>query len=157
MQTKTVVKSIFLGAILFFSGRLHASSGQPIQQMGVDESTSVTIMVSTTPALMLSTGSNNPDLGNWTIPSFSTQVVRGQYLGGRKILEIINGSQNSVWIGNSSMTVSTVAFFGNGFTVNPNYGIEIPTRTARIVFDSFPFWWIAAGTTTTPVTIRQSR
>lgn len=143
-------KLLIFGAILFCLRAKAEAIGQPVQEQGAVVSTCVAIQVSSTPALMLSTGTNNPCVGGMLFSGFpSTATTSGQFLCGRTYLEIRNDStESSVWIGPNSNVSSA--------PTSVNYGIQIPTVSARIDFDSYPNWWIVSNVkTSTNVVIIQ--
>lgn len=143
-------KALILTAFLFCS--VQAKAAAPVVDVGAQiTSTATTIFVTTTPTLIVSTGTNMPCISGWNPFKLSTYTVMGQYLCERTYLEIRNDSTVSIWMGPAS-NVSTQTF-----QTNSNYGIMIPTGMARVDYDNNPNWWIVSSTTAFPVTVIQKK
>ena len=127
-------------------GQVEAAS--PMTDVGASYSTMTTIFVTTTPMLVVSTGTNNPCVGssNWLQASSP-----GQYLCDRIYLSIQNNSGVSLWLG-VTQNVSSQAV-----QTNANYGTLIGTGTTFETNDRHPFYWIMSSTTAYPVTVTQKR
>ena len=104
MEIKMIKKLSFMSSVLFFLGLSQSYAAQLSDNISRSSGTMYAISATTTPTLILSTGSLvvNPFKyqGNtFNSPNFSTNVVRGQYNFERIHFEIYNDSGHDIWVG----------------------------------------------------------
>lgn len=142
-----------LTALLFMAVLSGAEvNAAPSREEGASSSgTIVSIAVTTTPALILSTGS----LMSWGPVVFTPLQTTatpnpGQMFWGRVALELYNDTGYDVWLGYDNRVSSQAG---------SSYGRRIPTGTSYSHECSIPDHWIVSGTTLTPtkLTVIQER
>lgn len=138
-------KILMVVACMAIGSTVRGAEFAPVQNRGAVEVTSMTtVAASTTPMLLVSTGTNVIDRshpGAWSFLPTSTSNVQvfGQYMRDRIYLEIQNDTDGNIWVG-----------YNNRVSSQPgtNYGRRISTGAVWANDGAVRDYWVVAATTT---------
>ena len=142
---------LFLGMLGIFwtswmAQNAWSALGSPVQEQGASTGTIVAFSASTTPTLVVSTGSFMDRTGIWSpIIQSSTNVKNpGQMMWDRLAVEVCNDCGHDIWIGFTN-NISSQA--------GANYGRRLPAQTNPYCISMemrSPNLYVVSGTTETP-------